>query len=53
MVHPLKRAEPYGETRPWHTLSPMPASEARNGCSEARGGVKAMLRKDLADLTTR
>ena len=43
MVHHLKRAEPYGKTRPWHTLSEMPASHARNGWNEARGGASAMI----------
>ena len=43
MVHHLKRAEPYGKTRPWHTLSNMPASEARHCWSEARVGARAMV----------
>ena len=41
MVNHLKRAEPYGKTRPWHTLSEMPASHARNGWSDARVGASA------------
>ena len=42
MVHHLKRVEPYGKRSPWHTLSEMPASHARNGWSDARVGASAM-----------
>ena len=42
MVKHLKRAEPYGDTSPWHTLSAMPASHARNWWSETRVGARAM-----------
>ncbi len=30
MVMHKKRAEPFGEPTPWHTLPMMPASQARN-----------------------
>ena len=43
MVHHLKRAEPDGNRSPWHTLSEMPASQARNGWSDARVGASARL----------
>ena len=39
MVHHLKRVEPYGKRSPWHTLSEMPASHARNGWSDTRVGA--------------
>jgi len=42
MVHHVKRAEPYGDTRPWQTVSKMPASHARKGWNEARVGAQAM-----------
>ena len=46
MVHHLKRAEPYGKRRPWPPWSAMPASHARHGWRDARGGARA--RGDLA-----
>ena len=43
-----KRAEPFGKTSPWQTLSEMPVSQARNGWSEARVGAGARLSKATA-----
>ena len=43
MVMHQKRAEPYGNRSPWHTLAAMPASHARNGWNDARGGASAMI----------
>ena len=42
MGHHLKRVEPYGKRRPWHTLSAMPATHAHNGWSDASVRASAM-----------